>query len=576
MDNNNWETVNKKPLKKNSPAKADICEMYSKFGNCKCSNTNNKRHPFICSNIEKFGSCKLVNCRMFHPTQMKKKNYFNNNSNNNNRCHMYITNGYCECVDKTNHRQHPKLCKDYIKGICDNIDCKAFHIKKKNSEKDNLCSSYEQKGVCKDIHCRKVHPVLCKIYKCEQGNNCKYYHPMIFPAICNSIDLNERCKHKKCNFYHPLLCQTENCEEKNCLYYHRKKVIKYNDIIKWVSNNMEECIYEYEKYFKESIENYDEYIITNVRKHLVKSRRFDILEYFLSIDENIIMNKRRFSDKLDVYSELLWPRENIENEELFMQEFKKTMNILLKKNFDIFKFDNYWNESLFAVIRNENNKLNDSLKIKLYNYFLIEWKNDDIILRSFINMWNLITDTTKDKMWKYLIFLIYKNPIGCISYISTNFFKSHGTQITNNVKTKINYIIELLSQYPEDDNDIYHIYKFVDINWDVQIKEYIKILLDNLEHDCSKDEDNIYQNSLRYGTLLGVLYKNYVYSQSKIMDIICNFNRPNIIQLFIEFYESSAISDDSPIVLRFKDEIYKNINNNKDKFEIQRKLNLTK
>lgn len=579
MDNNtNWKTVEKNTSKKKKSPKMDICEMYSKFGKCNCANTNNKRHPFICSNIGKFGRCTFENCRMFHPTErMKpKNNFFNNNNYKNNKCDMWITCGYCECVDKTNHKQHPPLCKDFINGTCNDVDCKFFHIKKrKNTENDLLCSTYEEKGVCKDVNCKKIHPPLCKIYKCAQGNNCKYFHPLNFPAICNSVDLKEKCKHRKCYFYHPLVCQKEVCEEDNCLLYHRKKIIKYQDIINWIENkNFDECILYYEENLKELIENYDEYIITNVRKHLVKSRRYDILEYFVSIRENIILNKRRFNDKLDVYSELLWPRENIEDEEQFVEEFKKTFQILLMKNFDIFKFDNHWNESLFAVIKNKNNKLTENLKMRLYDFFLNEWENNDIILRSFKNMWNKIAPQTKEKMWKYLIFLIYKNPEDCIHYLSNNLFKSHGTQKTNNIKTEIYNIIELLMEYPKDNNDIYHIYQNVD--WDSKIKEYGEILLDKLEKDCIKDKDNIYQNSLRYGTLLGLLYKSNKNIQSQIMNIISDFDRPNIIQIFIEFYESSQISDDSDIVIKFKEEMYKNVDNNKDKFEIERKLRISK
>lgn len=564
----NWETVKSK-----NTSKPKICEMYSRFGYCKCSNTNNSRHPFICSNIEKFGKCNFANCRLFHPTEIKPKNTFYNNNNKNYKCNMYINYGYCECVDKNN-RQHPYLCKDYINGVCNDMNCKYFHIKRKNkTEKDLLCSNYEEKGICKDVNCKSIHPPLCKIYKCKQGNNCKYYHPINFPSICNSVNNNERCKHRKCYFYHPIVCIKENCNDENCLLYHRKKIIKLTDIMKWVYNkNLEECISYYEDNLKQIIEEYDEYIITNVRKYVAKNRRFDILEYFLNINENIILNKRRFNDKLDVYSELLWPRENVEDNDLFIEEFKKTMDIFLIKNFDIFKFDNHWNESLFAVIKNKNNKLSENLKLRLYNYFLNEWKNDTIILRSFINMWNLISDRTKDKMWKYLIFLIYKNPEKCISYISDNLFKEHGTQLTNNVKTKIYNIIELLTEHPKDNNDIYHIYENVD--WNSRTNKYTEILINNLEKDYKKDKNNIYQNSLRYGTLLGLLYKNNTHIQHKIIDIISDFNRPNIIQLFIEFYESSEINNDSSIVHKFKEEIYNNVDNNKDKFEIERKLNI--
>lgn len=573
--NNNWKIVNTtKSSKKKSSPKMDICETYSKFGNCKCVNTNNKRHPFICSNIEKFGRCTFVNCRMFHPTQMKPKDGFFKNNNKNKLCHMWKTFGYCECVDKKNHIQHPLLCKDFINGICDNPNCDYYHIKKKNTEKDCLCSTYEEKGICKDVNCKQIHPPLCKIYKCPQGNNCKYFHPLNFPPICNSINLKEKCKHRKCYFYHPLVCQKEVCEDENCLLYHRRKVIVYQDVINWVENkNLKECILYYEENLKELIESYDEKVIRNVRKLLVKHRRYDILEYFVSIFENIILNKRRYNDNLDVYSELLWPSIKIQDEILFLEEFKKTLDILLKKKFDIFKFDNDWNESLFAVIKNENNKLSENLRIKLYDFFLNEWKDNDIILSSFKNMWNMISPQTKDKMWKYLIFIVYKNPEDCITYLSKNLFKSHGTQKTNNIKTEIYNIIELLMEYPKDNNDMYHIY--VNVDWDNKIKEYGEILLDKLEQNYTIDEDNIYQNSLRYGTLLGLLYKSNKHIQPRIMNIISDFRRPNIIQIFIEFYEFSGICDDTEIVLKFKEQIYKNVDNNKDKFEIERKLGIS-
>lgn len=569
MDNN-WETV------KNRSTRSTICESYSKFGVCKCRDTNNKRHPFICSNIEKYGRCTFKNCRMFHPTELKIKQSFSPN-NKFKKCYNYIYYGYCECIDKNN-SQHPYLCKDYINGICDKEDCKFFHIKKKKTNnKDLLCSMYEEKGFCKDLQCSQIHPPLCRIYKCEQGNKCKYYHPLRFPSICNSVNNNERCKYKKCNFYHPMVCIKDNCDLENCLLYHPKKVIKFNDIINWVSNknNLEESILYYEKNLKELVENYNEWIIENVRKQLAKNRRYDILEYLNKNNENIILNRRRFNDKIHVYSEILWPRDCIENEELFLEEFINTKNIFINKSFDIFCFNNQYNESIFGVINNKSNyNMSENLRNQICLYFLNEWNNEEFILRSFRNMWQLITDTTKEKMWKYLIFLIYKNPEKCISYLSKDLFKDFGTQKTENIVKKINNIIQLLSEIPKNDNDIYYIYNLIEIDWNLRTNKYIKFLLENLENDYNKDNDNLNQNSLRYGTLLGLLYKTLKETRSQIIKTVSDFSNINIVEIFIEWYHFGDIDVNEEIVKKFLNEIYPNIKGNKKKFEIERKMNL--
>lgn len=599
MDNtnfdSNWETVKSKT----SP-KSKICEIYEKYGNCKCQNQNNKRHPFICTNLEKFGKCNFNNCRLFHPTHFRLQNSTSTNQKKSSKfCDIYISLGYCECVDKNN-RQHPYLCKNHLNGTCEDMDCRFFHIKKnkKNKQKDNLCDMYEDKGICKIKDCRKLHPPICKRYKCDKSNYCKYYHPLSLPAICNFVNENKKCNYYKCYFYHPIVCTKENCIEENCSLYHRKKIIKLNDIILWAvnKNSLEESMLYYKENLEVRVKEYDEFLITNIRKQLAKNRRYDILEYLYDNNENIILNRRRFNDKVHVYSELLWPKELVTNNNLFKEEFIRTMNVFINKNFDIFCFNNKWNESIFGVIKNEhNNKLDENLKHDLCLYFLQEWENNDFILRSFKNMWQLITDKTKDKMWKYLIFLIYKNPENCISYLSKDLFKDFGTQNTQNITTKINNIIQLLSEIPKNDNDIYSIYDFVNVNWNLKTEKYIKILLKNLHNDYNTDKDNLNQNSLRYGTLLGLLYKNInninsfsntqSVSQSRlenaeetinsILKIVSDFSNPCIVEIFIEWYTFGELSINEEIVQRFLIDIYTNIKSKKQKFEIERKMNLS-
>lgn len=497
------------------------------------------------------------------------------NSNNSNQkksyyCNTYMNWGYCECL-KINDGRHPELCK------LKDCNCKKRHIKKKNSNKNPLCYNYSLHGCCKDKNCKDIHPALCRIEKCNL-DSCKYYHPSTFPSVCDSVNNNVKCKYSKCYFWHPLVCLKEVCEDNDCLLYHRKKVIKKYDIISWASNNdLQQSILFYENFLKELIEKQDKFVIENVRKHLVKRRRIDILQYLLNNDENIILNKYRFNKEVHVYSELLWPTENIENEELFLKEFKIVMNIFLSRNFDMFKFDNFWNESIFGVISNENNKLHDSLKVKLYNYFLNEWDNSDIILSSFKNMWNLITDTTKGQMWKYLIFLVYKDYERCIIFLSEGLFKEHGTQRADNVKTKIENILELLTESPKNDNDIYHIYEIINVNWDNKIKEYTTNLLIQLENHYDTDEVNINQNCLRYGTILGLLYRKSEYSRVKVLEIVTNFDNPYIIPIFVEWYHESKVSINLPIVQRFIKDVYQNLpeSNKKDKFKIEEKLGVS-
>ena len=189
-------------------------------------------------------------------------------------------------------------------------------------------------------------------------------------------------------------------------------------------------------------------------------------------------------------------------------------------------------------------------------------------------MWQLITDVTKQKMWKYLIFLIYKNPEKCISYLTNDLFKDFGTQKTENIVKKINNIVQLLSEVPKDDNDIYYIYDLIEIDWNLKTNKYIKLLLENLENDYNKDNDNLNENSLRYGTLLGLLYKTVKKSRNEIMKIISDFSNINIVEIFIEWYHFGNIDVNEEIVKKFLNEVYPNIKGNKKKFEIERKMNL--
>lgn len=533
MDNKNeWFTVRKDKSKKYSPN-----NKYPRKGELQTSNNNSKQ------------------------------------KNSNSYCKDYLKWGYCECYKKDDWK-HPELCKEK------DCNCEKRHIKN-NSDKAPLCIKYSYEGCCKDRNCKDIHPPLCKKVKCDQGSDCKDYHPLTFPSVCDSVNNNERCKYPKCYFWHPLVCLEKVCKNKECSLYHRKKVINKKDIVNWVcNNNLEKCIKYYENNLKASIEDQksnNKFVVETVRKQLAKRRRYDILQYLLKNNENIILNKHRYNKDMDVYSELLWPAENIENEELFLEEFKNIMNIFLSRNFDMFKFDNNWDESIFGVISNENNKLHYSLKLKLYNYFLNEWDNSDKILSSFKNMWNLITDTTKEKMWKYLIFLLYKDHERCISFLSEGLFKEHGTQRANNVKTKIENILELLTEYPKNNNDIYHIYEIINVDWVNKVNQYISYLFIQLGNHYSTDTVNINQNCLRYGTILGLLYSKSEYSQVKVLEIVSNFDNPYIIPIFVEWYHESKVSINLPIVQRFIEEIYHKLPESKkmEIYKIEEKLGVS-
>lgn len=555
-----WKEV--KVNKKKSPK---ICEEYKLYGRCKCFDKNNKQHPFICTNIENNGICKLKDCRFFHPTnyEIKKKK-------NSILCELYINYGYCECKFKEN-KGHPKICKDYINKKCDKSykECEFFHIKKLD-QNEKLCMDYDHEGLCKKKNCNKIHPTLCKIIGCINDNNCRYFHPIKFPPICHSINNNSKCNYFKCLFYHPKICNEINCS--GCEFYHPIKLVTINDIIKWSKNkNFEECINYYHEKLEKYIDDENENIILNIRKYLCKNHRYDILNYLLEKGDRIILNPRRYNETIHVYSLILWPNTNDYDWNLFYDNCIKTMNIFIDKKFDLYCFNNKWNESIFGVIKNKENKIPNDLKKKLILYFLKDYQNNRLENRSFLNMWNLISPKTKSKMWKYLQFLLYKNKEDCISYLINDLFKSHGNQLCLNIDYKIKLIFELLSEIPKNDNDMFDIYELVFIDWKKQLDIYQTLFLNKISLEYNKDKINLTQNCKRFGSIIGLFYKNNI-QKNEIKKILSNYNNDNIIDIFLEWavygidihnYEESKF-----ILNEFQKNIFSK--NKREKFEIER------